>query len=174
MKFRELKRRILIESAYLHPVTIGISAGIVVLFGALFTTSLLHHPIGVYLPHALLPSFWYILFQLSAYAVFGAAFAVLLDAPPCACTPKRLSLQKTCGLLLAVSVLILSYVWIPLVCRAGSYFLGTLLCLVILLALFTLFLLICRISFISAGLFVLFAFWMIYILYLTLALLFFA
>lgn len=172
MKIREIKRCIRIESACLNPIVLGICAGVTVLLGALFTTNLVSRPIGIFLPSTALPSFLHILLQLLAYAVFGAAFAALLCTPLSQKT-RSLRLRKKCALLLFVCVLILCYVWIPVVCRAGSYFLGALLCGVILLALFVLFLITQRISVISAGLLVFFALWMLYILYITLAFLFF-
>lgn len=172
MKIREIKSRICRESAFLSPVVLGICVSIAVLLGALFTTSLVGCVAGFYLPRTALPSFLHILFQLIAYAIFGAAFAALLNAPLCQKT-KRLRLQKNCALLLFVCTLVLCYVWIPVVCKAGSYFLGALLCGVILIALAALFLITHRISVISAGLLVLFALWMLYILYITLSFLLF-
>ncbi len=172
MRFREIRSRIRTESAFLSPVILGIAAGVAVLLGAIFTTSLVGRPFGVLLPRTALPSFLHILFQLLSYAVFGAAFASLLSAPLCQKT-RSLRLQKKGALVLFVCILILCYVWIPVVCKAGSYFLGVLLCGVILLSLFVLFFLTYRVSIISAGLLVVFAIWMLYILYITLSFLFF-
>ena len=172
MKFREIRIRIRKESAFLNPVILGISTGISILFGALFTTSFVGHIPAFLLPRTALPSFLHILFQLMAYAVIGAAFAALLNAPLCQ-QSTRFRLQKKCGLLLFICTLVLCYVWIPLVCKAGSYFLGTLLCGIIFIALATLFFISYRISIISAGLLVLFSMWMLYILYITLSFLLF-
>jgi tryptophan-rich sensory protein len=172
MKFREIKCRFRTESAFLSPVILGIAAGITVLLGAIFTMSLVGRPFGVLLPRTALPSFFHILFQLLAYAIFGAAFASLLTTPLCQKT-RRLRLQKAYALVLFVCVLILCYVWIPVVYKAGSYFLGVLLCGVILLSLFVLFFLTYRLNIISAGLLALFAVWMLYILYITISFLFF-
>ena len=172
MKFREIRIRIRKESAFLNPVILGVSTGVAILFGALFTTSFVGRMPGFLLPRTALPSFLHILFQLMAYAVLGAAFAALLNSP--SCNPSnRLRFRKKCGLLLFVCTLVLCYVWIPLVCKAGSYFLGTLLCCVIFIALITLFFLSSRISVICSGLLVLFAIWMLYILYITLSFLLF-
>ena len=171
MNFREIRIRIRKESAFLNPVTLGVCTGIAILFGALFTTSFVGRP-GFLLPRTALPSFLHVLFQLMAYAVFGAAFTALLNAPVCR-QANRLRLQKKYGLLLSVCTLVLCYVWIPLVCKAGSYFLGALLCGVIFIALTVLFFLSFRVSVISAGLLVLFSLWMLYILYITLSFLLF-
>ncbi len=174
MKIREIKRRVRTESAFFHPLILGISAGIAVIFGALCTTGFVLHPSGFWLPRTALPSFLHILFQLVAYAVLGAVFGILLHLPPCGKHPSFFRTQKLSSLLLSLCILILSYVWIPTVCRARSFFLGVLLCCVILLALFVLFLLTYRISLFSAILTVIYSIWMFYILYLTVTLLFFA
>ena len=132
-----------------------------------------HRPApGFLLPRTALPSFLHILFQLAAYALFGAAFAILWKAP----LPQktyRLRLQKKCALVLFVCVLVLCYVWIPVVCKAGSYFLGVLLCGVILLSLFVLACLSYRISLLTSVLLVVFSVWALYILYITLSFLLF-
>lgn len=172
MKFREIHRRIRTESAYMNPILLGICAGVAVLLGAIFTTNLIGRPAGFLLPRTALPSFLHILFQLAAYALFGAAFAILWKAP----LPQktyRLRLQKKCALVLFVCVLVLCYVWIPVVCKAGSYFLGVLLCGVILLSLFVLACLSYRISLLTSVLLVVFSVWVLYILYITLSFLLF-
>ncbi len=172
MKFREIKRRIRTESAFLNPVLLGICAGSAVLLGALFATNLVSRPIGILLPRTPIPSFLFILFQLTAYALFGAAFAALLSAPMCQ-EPRYFQWQKKGALLLFLCTLVLSYVWVPLVCRAGSYFLGVLLCGVILTALFVLIMMTYRFSLIASVLLVFFCVWTLYILYLTLSFLLF-
>jgi tryptophan-rich sensory protein len=170
MKIREIKSRIRKECAFLNPVLLGICAGFAVLLGALFTTSLAGRVPGFFLPRTALPSFLHILFQLISYAILGAVFATLLKAPLC---KRTLRLQKKSALLLCTCILVLCYVWIPLVCKASSYFLGALLCGVILTAVAVLFFLSYRISVISAGFLILFALWMLYILYITLSFLLF-
>jgi len=170
MKIREIKSRLRKECAFLNPVLLGICAGFAVLLGALFTTSLVGRVPGFFLPRTALPSFLHVLFQLISFAVLGAVFATLLCAPLC---ERTLRLQKKSALLLCVCTLVLGYVWIPLVYKASSYFLGALLCGVILIALAVLFFLSHRISVISAGLLVLFALWTLYILYITLSFLLF-
>jgi tryptophan-rich sensory protein len=160
------------ESAFLNPIILGISTGVSILFGALFTSGFIGRIPGILLPRTALPSFLHILFQLMAYAVIGAAFAALLNAPPCQ-RSERFRWLKKCGLLLFICTLVLCYIWIPLICKAGSYFLGTLLCGIIFIALIALFFISYRISIISAGLLVLFSLWMLYILYITLSFLLF-
>ncbi len=174
MKFREIKRRIHTESAFLNPITLGISAGASVLLGALCATGFITHPASAFFPRTALPSFLHILLQLIAYAALGAAFASLLHIPLCRNLSEHLRLRKNSALLLLPCILVLCYVWIPTVCRARSFFLGTLLCGVILVALVVLMLLTWRISLICAGLAFVSSLWMIYILYVTLTLLFFA
>ncbi len=172
MNFREINRRIRIESACLNPILLGICAGAAVLLGALFTTNPALRPAGIFLPRTALPSFFHILFQLVAYAVFGAAFAAFLRTPYC--DRKQFRLPKLCGNFLFVCTLVLCYVWIPVVCKAKSFFLGTLLCGVILIALLALVLITYRISVLSTLGLIFFSVWMLYILYLTITLLFFA
>ncbi len=173
MKLQEIKSRLRTEIAFLHPLTVGVAAGVTVVFGALFLAGIPPHLPILHFPRPAIPSFFFILFQLVAYALFGAGFALLLDAPTCG-VPNRLRPQRTSGLLLFVCTMVLTYIWIPLVCRAGSYFLGVLLCGVILLALFPIVLLIKRFSLLASGCVFLFALWTLYILYLTLLFLFFS
>ncbi len=174
MDFREIKRRLRLEAAYLNPITLGISAGVAMLFGALFLAGIPPRFAAFHLPAHHMPTFLHILLLLFSYALLGVGFALLLDAPEGKhCTP-RLHPQKTAGLLLYFSILVLSYIWVPLVCKAGSYFLGVLLCAVILIALFALHLLIHKLSLLSSIAACFYAVWMVYTLYTSLKFLFFA
>lgn len=166
MKFQEIRRRLQTEAACLSPVTLGICAGVAALLGAVFSTSIVGNAQGILLPRTLLPSFFHILFQLFAYAILGAAFAALLKAP-CRKTNRRQLFQYRCALLLFVCVLILCYLWVPVVCIAESYFLGILLCSMILLALFILAALCYPISIFAVFLLILFSAWMLYLSYIT-------
>ena len=174
MKFREIKRRFRTETAFLNPVVIGIGAGAAVLLGTIFAVGIVGQPAFVYIPRVALPSFLNVLFQLLSYAALGAAFGILICMPLYAECSESLRLQKLWGLLLCACTLILFYLWTPVVCKAGSFFLGVLLCAMILLSLFVLCFLVRKISVIAVGILFLSAFWTLYMLYLTLMMLFFA
>ena len=173
MRFREIRRRVRTEAAYLNPIVIGICAGVAVLLGAIFAIGAVGHPVYVYVPRAALPSFLNVLFQLVAYATIGVVFGVLFCMPLYAECSERLRIQKKWGLLLSCCILVLSYLWIPVVCKAGSFFLGVLLCAVILVGVFALLFLTRSISVISSGFLLIFAVWILYMLYLTLLMVFF-
>ena len=169
MKFREIHRRIRTESAYMNPILLGICAGVAVLLGAIFTTNLIGRPAGFLLPRTALPSFLHILFQLAAYALFGAAFAILWKAP----LPQktyRLRLQKKCALVLFVCVLVLCYVWIPLVYKAASFFLALLVLAVLFFCLAAIFMTVWREHSTAAVLLCFFALWIAYLFYYTFSL----
>ncbi len=174
MKIREITRRIRVESAYLNPVLLGICTGAAVLFGALCMSGFIIRPVGAFLPRTALPAFLHILFQLIAYAMLGAGFSALVTAPHCRSSTTERYPWKTVGLIFFVCTLVLAYLWMPVVCRARSFFLGTLLCGILLLCVAAIFLLTRRISILSVLTVFFFGIWVFYLLYLTISLLFFA
>ncbi|MBQ9747924.1 MAG: tryptophan-rich sensory protein [Clostridia bacterium] len=171
MKFCEIKRRVQTELACIRPVTLGVSAGVCVLLGAIFAVSLVGKPSCVLLPNAALPSFLGVLLQFIAYALFGAAFGILLGMPFYGENTRALHMQKRWALVLFSCLLVLCYAWTPVVCKAGSFLLGALLCGVILLGVAVLLLFVHRISLLCAAALVLFALWVVYLLYFTVLLL---
>ncbi len=167
MNFCEIKRRLRTELSCLRPVVVGICAGISVLLGAILAAAPIGKPSLVVIPHAALPSFLSVLLQFVSYALFGAAFGVLLAMPFYGEGTRMLHAQKRCALVLSVCLLILCYAWVPVVCKAGSFLIGALLCGVILLGLSVLLLLAYRISVIGAACLAVFSLWVVYLLYFT-------
>ena len=95
-----------------------------------------------------------------AFAVLGTSFAAALSAPF-----RRDRVKTTWLLALYGAVTVLSYIWIPVACRAFAFLLGTLLIAVILAMLALLFPLCERVSRISAWGVIGYAGWMLYLLY---------
>ncbi len=171
MKFCEMKSRLRTELSCLRPILIGICAGVCVLLGAIFAVGLVGKPSGVLIPRAVLPSFLGVLLQFIAYALFGAAFGVLLTTPFCGDQSRLLRSQRRWALVLFACLIVLCYAWIPVVCKAGSFLLGALLCGVILVGIAVLLLFTYRISLICTACLLVFAFWVVYLLYFTVLLL---
>ena len=162
----DFKRKWRYEISCVNVTLVIILAAVAVVLGALFAIS----GAGRYLywyflqPRCAPAPFFMVLLWGIAYALLGASVGAALSVP-CrhAVTRRRIALAFACAL-------ILCYVWIPVVYRAASFFLGTLLVAVIILCLAVLFSLVSRISRLASWGVLVFAVWMLYILYYTFAL----
>lgn len=161
-----LKRQMEAELAPIRKTALFISAGVCVVFGILFALTGVDR--YVYFctlqPRCRLSPFFSVVLWIVALAVYGASAALLLA--------RRRGLEKrSCEVgILAVSAPILCYVWLPVVYKAASFLLATLLVAVILFCMAALFSNACRRSRIAALGFALFSVWMLYILYYSFAL----
>ncbi len=164
---KELKRRIRSELSCVNTVFLLIMAGACVLLGVLFAVSGVSGFVywHTFQPKFGLPPFFMVLFWILAYALYGASSAVALCAPRCQsqAARKRIAILSAC-------LLVLCYVWIPVVYKAASFFLATLLIAVIILCLAVLYSIFRRISCLASWGLLIFAVWMLYILYYTFAL----
>ncbi len=164
---KELKRRLRSELSCVNMVFLSILAGACVLLGILFAISGVSGFVywHTFQPKFGLPPFFMVLFWIIAYALFGACIAIALSAPRCQSEAAR---KRTA--ILAACALILCYVWIPVVYKAASFFLATLLAAVIVLCLAVLYSMLRRVSRLASFGILVFAVWMLYILCYTLAL----
>ena len=164
---KELKRRIRSELSCVNTVFLLIMAGACVLLGVLFAVSGVSGLVywHTFQPKFGLPPFFMVLFWMLAYALYGASSAVALCAPryQSQAARKRMAILSAC-------LLVLCYVWIPVVYKAASFFLATLLIAVIILCLAVLYSMFRRISCLASWGLLIFAVWMLYILYYTFAL----
>ena len=161
---KEIKRQMQHELSCVNLTFVIILAAACVVLGILFAIGGVDRYLYwyYYLPKCALSPFFLVLFWLVAYALFGACAAVALSAPcyRCAVAKKKMAVLFAC-------TLVLCYVWIPVVYKASSFFLGTLLVAVIIVCLAVLFSMSTRISKLASWGILLFAFWMLYILYYT-------
>lgn len=164
-EIRSFCRRLHREISCANAKAVGICAAVCALVSVLFAIGGVdRHLYWRYiLPrHAPSPFFLIVLWMI-AYGLFGACFAMMLSSR------EESSHKKKTGLLF-FGVLILCYVWIPIVYKAASFFLGALLVAVIFACLVVLFLQCVRIS-LSASLGVAgFSLWILYVFCYTLAL----
>ena len=161
------KRQLRAELSCVNTTLVLVMAGVRVLLGILFAISGVSQYVYwyTYQPKCGLPAFFMVLFWMIAYAVFGACTAIALSAPH-----YRSQQAKKHAAILAACTLVLCYVWIPVVYKAASFFLATLLAVVIIICLAVLFSMFCRISKLASWGILAFAAWMLYILYYTFAL----
>ena len=158
----DIKRRMRSEIACMNKTLVIILAAACVLLGILFAISGVDKYVYWYCfqPKCAMAPFFMVLFWIIAYAVFGASVAIALAAP---C--YRSQTAKKRAAILAACTLVLCYVWIPVVYKAASFFLATLLVAGIVICLAGLFSLFTRLSKLASWGILLFAAWMLYILY---------
>ena len=159
----DFKRKWRYEISCVNTTLVIILAAVAVGLGILFAVSGIDHYLYWYClqPRCALAPFFMIIFWALAYALLGASVGVALSVP-CrhVVTKRRIAVVSLCAL-------ILCYVWIPVVYKAASFFLGTLLVAVIILILAVLFSMCSRISRLASWGVLAFAVWMLYILYYT-------
>lgn len=157
-----IKRRVRSELSCVNTVFLLILAGACVLLGILFAISGVSGFVywHTFQPKFGLPPFFMVLFWIIAFALYGACVAVALSAPryPSQAARKRAAILSACAL-------VLCYVWIPVVYKAASFFLATLLVAVIILCLAVLYSMFRRVSRLASWGILIFTVWMLYILY---------
>lgn len=164
---KDLKRRIHYELSCINTTLAIIMAAGCVLLGILFAIGGVDGDLYEEwnIPLCAFSPFFMVLFWIIAYAVFGASCAIAISTPY-----NRNGAAKTRSIILFACTLVLCYSWIPIVYKAASLLLGTLLAAVIIICLAILFSMFVRMNRIAAwGVFA-FAAWMLYILYYTFAL----
>jgi len=164
----EIKRKIKYETACINFTLVGILAGAFAL--VCIINSIANVKSAVYKkfahPSLVLSPFWCIFIWVLMSALFGAALAIALSTPTCN------GKNKTYIVLTAASAFVLCNAWIPLIYSAASFFIATLVSLVIFICAAGLFTLYGKISRLAAILDIVFAVWIVYVFYFSLAMVF--
>lgn len=165
MNFKIWKRRLAAAFACIDLKILGLSAVLSLFLGIIIGVSGGgRYPFVYCLPNGALPTFLVMFFWGLTFALLGAAFGNFLFSRRCG--PRREQ-----ALLLFVFALTLSYVWIPLIYKAGCLFLGLMVSLLLVFALVLLFFALHREAILSAIAVALCEIWAVYAAYYTLLLL---
>ena len=159
-------RRISAELCYVSTVPALITAVVCLILGLVVAVSSKSY--GVFLPRTVFSVVFMGIFWSVFYMIIGFALGCFLfSGYPCANGRG----EQTA--LLFLCTLVLSYAWTVVVCKAGNFFLGLLICFSIVACLMTLFFVLRKCCFLSAIMALFGNVWIFYVIYYTFSLIFF-
>ena len=166
MDMKMFRRKISAELRCIPTVPALISAAICLILGILVAVSSKGY--GVFLPRTLFSVIFMGMFWGFFYAIIGFSLGCFLFTEG-----SYMNMRGEQTVLLFLCALVLSYSWTAVVCRAGNFLLGLLICFSLLACLLTLFFVLRRHYFLSGVLLLGGCVWIFYVIYYTFSLMFF-
>ena len=166
MNMKTFWRRISAEFCYVPAVPALITAAVCLIVGIMVSVS--SKGFSAFLPRPIFSVVFMGIFWGIFYVLVGFALGCFLFSGDCYTNIRR---EQTT--LLFLCTLVLAYSWTVVVCKAGNFFLGLLICFSLIACLVTLFLALRKRCFLSGIMILSGSIWIFYVIYYTFSLMFF-